>query len=59
MTDASAAQKIEALRNQLLEAYIQRSQADEKVKALHNMMAGIQLGREVAAEQETPPCASE
>lgn len=41
---------VDTIKNQLLEAYIAREQADTKIKALLNMLAGINL----AAQQQQP-----
>lgn len=42
---------VDTIKTQLLEAYIAREQADTKIKALLNMLAGINL----AAQQQQPP----
>ena len=44
----------ETIKNQLLEAYIAREQADTKIKALLNMLAGVNL-----AAQQSQPAAPE
>ena len=44
---------VDTIKNQLLEAYIAREAADTKIKALLNMLAGINL----AAQQQ--PAATE
>ena len=44
---------VDTIKNQLLEAYIAREQADTKIKALLNMLAGVNL----AAQQQ--PAATE
>ena len=44
----------ETIKNQLLEAYIAREQADTKIKALLNMLAGVNL-----AAQQSQPAATE
>lgn len=54
----SAREQIEALKQQLLEAFIAREQAEEKIKAIRNVMAGIPLGQALASEA-APALASE
>jgi len=44
----------ETIKTQLLEAYIAREQADTKIKALLNMLAGVNL-----AAQQSQPAATE
>ena len=44
----------ETIKNQLLEAYIAREAADTKIKALLNMLAGVNL-----AAQQSQPAATE
>jgi hypothetical protein len=56
---STAAAQLESLRNQLCEAYIARQDADEKIKAIRNILAGVQLGQAMAAPPapvaEDPP----
>ena len=44
----------DVIKTQLLEAYIAREQADTKIKALLNMLAGVNL-----AAQQSQPAATE
>ena len=46
---------VDTIKTQLLEAYIAREAADTKIKALLNMLAGINL----AAPQQQQPAATE
>ena len=46
----TAQEQLEAVRNQLLDAYMAREDAEQKIKGLRNVLAGIQLGRTLAAE---------
>lgn len=62
----SAAQQVNAVRDQLLQAYTRKhdleaqlKQADEQIAALRNLITGIPVGQrlaqEIAAEQAPPP----
>jgi hypothetical protein len=53
----SGKEQVESLKQQLLEAYVQREQADDKIKAIRAMMAGIPIGQALA--QEAAPAQSE
>lgn len=53
MSSLSGEQQLQALRQQLLEAYVQREQAEERIKAIRNVIAGIPIGQAIA--RETPP----
>lgn len=57
MSSLSGEQQLQALRQQLLEAYVQREQAEERIKAIRNVIAGIPIGQAIA--RETPPAAPE
>jgi len=47
--------QIDTLRAQLLEAYIARDTADERVKALRNLIAGVSLGQQIEREAQPVP----
>lgn len=47
--------QIEALRAQLLDAYITRDTADERIKALRNLIAGVSLGQQIARDAAVEP----
>lgn len=49
-----ATQQFEQLQKQLLEAYVQREAADEKIKAIRNVIAGVGLGVEIQKEAASP-----
>jgi hypothetical protein len=51
----TAAQQVALLRAQLLEAYIQKEQADEKIKAIRNVLAGLGIGQELQKEIDAVP----
>ena len=53
MSSLSGEQQLQALRQQLLEAYVQREQAEERIKAIRNVIAGSPIGP--ASARETPP----
>lgn len=55
MSQMTPEQYIEQLRKELLEAYITRSQADEKIKAILATLGGINLGVEIGKQQAMPP----
>ena len=44
--------RLDDVKSQLLEAYVQKDMADEKIKALRNVLAGIQLAEQAAKEAE-------
>jgi hypothetical protein len=46
--------QLESLRQQLCEAFIQRQEADEKIKAIRNILAGVQLAQTLAAPPAEP-----
>jgi hypothetical protein len=54
----TAAQKVNAFRDQLLQAYIQKAQAEQQIIALSNVIAGVtvgqQLQQEIANEAQVP-----
>lgn len=54
-TTVTPQQQIESLKQQLLEAYVQRDAADEKIKAIRNVMAGIPIGQALAAPAAGEP----
>lgn len=45
---------LENIKAQLLDAYVQREAADEKIKALRNVLAGIQVVEQEAAASKKP-----
>jgi hypothetical protein len=54
----TATQKIQEAANQLNQALLQKDmlseqleQVNERVKALRNLLAGVDIGRQIAAEQ--------
>ena len=47
--------QLESLRQQLCEAFIQRYDAEEKIKAIRNVLAGIPIGQAMAATPAPPP----
>lgn len=51
---STAAAQLESLRQQLCEAFIARQDADEKIKAIRNILAGVQLGQSMAAPPPEP-----
>lgn len=53
----TATQQIENLKQQLLEAFVARDKArddekaaDEKIRAIRNVLAGVPVGQQLAAE---------
>lgn len=61
MNDATAAQKITAINEQLLAALCKKAdaeatiaQCDDQIKALRNVLAGVQIGQQLAAESVPP-----
>jgi hypothetical protein len=50
----TATEQLANLRQSLLEAYVARDAADEKIKAIRNVLAGVPIGQALAAEPETP-----
>lgn len=50
----TAQQQIDALKQQLLEAYVQREQADQRIKSIRDALAGVALGQQLAAEALPP-----
>lgn len=44
--------RIDDVKAQLLEAYVQKDMAEEKIKALRNVLAGIQLAEQEAKDAE-------
>lgn len=64
MQSIPAADQVEQLKSQLLEAYVQKENgeaavkaASEKITAIRNVLAGIPLGEAVAAEAKSPSTA--
>lgn len=51
----TAQEQLEAVRNQLLDAFLARDDAEQKIKALRNVLAGIQVGRALATESAPAP----
>lgn len=49
----------EVIRAQLLEAYIAKDDAETKIRGLRNMLAGVQVGRAVAAKESADARVSE
>ena len=45
---------IEQIKAQLLDAYVQKEAAEEKIKALRNVLAGIQVVQQEQAEAQKP-----
>jgi len=41
----------DSIRAQLLEAYIAKDDAETKIRGLRNLLAGVQVGRAVAAKE--------
>lgn len=57
----TATQQIENLKQQLLEAFVARDKArddekaaDEKIRAIRNVLAGVPVGQQLAAEMAPP-----
>lgn len=49
----SPTEAVEAIKRELIEAYAARAQADEKIAAIRNVLAGVGLGVEV--QKQAPP----
>lgn len=50
----TAQEQLEAVQRELLSAYMTREDSEQKIKALRNVLAGIQIGRSFAAEAPAP-----
>ena len=42
---------LETIKAQLLDAYVQKEMAEEKIKALRNVLAGIQVAEEAVKQK--------
>ena len=51
---ATPQQQIENLKQSLLEAFVQRDAAEERIKAIRNVLAGIPIGQALATPAVEP-----
>lgn len=58
MTQVPASHQLEQLKQQLLQAYVEKDEAearvkaaDEKITAIRNILAGVGIGQQVEAER--------
>ena len=51
----SVRDQLESVQKELLAAYMTRDDAEQKIKALRNVLQGVVLGRAAAAEEAAAP----